>query len=134
MGKNRFLRVCFALWLGLVALAANGFEQRELSLNVIAATVSAPEGGAAFHVMPDGTIMAGSMVHGEAGGHTHKGHADCDVCGAVAEMAAITLPVLPVVPLPQVEFEAARPATPAFAFRTSVSPPYSSRAPPVLMS
>ncbi len=30
--------------------------------------------------------------HNAPGGHTHKGHADCAVCGAVAAMAALTLP------------------------------------------
>jgi hypothetical protein len=139
--RSHPLRIALALWLGIAALAANAVEQQQLNGNVITAAYqdfAAAKAGPGFHVMPDGTVMAGSMSHMDAGehrhagpgGHTHKGHMDCEVCGAVAAMAAITLPALPEFPLPKDEFHAA----PVIGVHTIATgrrySAYASRAPP----
>jgi len=150
--RLRFLhRLGFALWLGLVALTASSVAQNQLSLDVITATLNdhlhppghghqdhGDESGG--HYMPDGTFMAGSMPsHGahdhaadaaQNGGHTHKGHADCSLCGLVATMAAITVPLLIAFITPE-SFA----APPSWSYSHSVFAkafyaPYASRAPP----
>ena len=135
-------RVCMALWLGIIALAANAFEQQQLTTNILVATAADPAPKAGFHVMPDGTAMAGSMVHADgpsaihrttdADGHTHRGHADCEICGTVAAMAAFTLPSLPEMPLPLSQLHVASPADPQAAHTARPYSPYASRAPPAL--
>ena len=130
-----FSRAFFALWLAIAALGANAVEQRELGFAVIAATA---QDAATSHIMPDGTVMAGPMGHShdhdKAGGHTHKGHADCDLCGLVADMAAFTPAALVVFPLPPEGFAAFVLAAPGTQVSAAASPPYSSRAPPIVMS
>ncbi|MBX7200499.1 MAG: DUF2946 family protein [Rhodospirillaceae bacterium] len=131
-------RAFFALWLALAALAANAFEQRALGFNVIAATAEAAPTGAlagATHVMPDGTVMAGPMGHAHEtpGGHTHKGHADCELCGFIADMAAFTLASLTVLPQPPETFAGYVPAAPNAQRSAAARPPYASRAPPSLV-
>jgi hypothetical protein len=138
--RTRLRHFCMAFWLGLLALAANGLEQQQLNTNVLVALstdLAAGHGGASgTHVMPDGTVMAGTMADDHAargaGGHTHKGHADCEVCGAVAAMAAITLPILPCVPLPTPQYQAGASAAFTAATLAEPYPPYASRAPPSL--
>jgi hypothetical protein len=135
---RHFSRLTFAFWLGLLALMASGVEQYQLSTNVIQtafAEARAGVTGVSGHFMPDGTFMAGPMSHDmarEAGGHTHKGHMDCEVCGALAALAAFTLPSL-IVLAPPIGFalpeRAAVLRAPVLA---DISSPYSSRAPPVM--
>ena len=138
-----FPRAFFAIWLAIAALTTNGFAQQQLGFDVIAATAAGDSTHSAVHVMPDGTVMAGvmagSMAHAAGdshatAGHTHKGHADCDICGVVADMAGFTLTTLAILPLPPERHAGFIPATPDTQARTAAAPPYSSRAPPVLMS
>jgi Protein of unknown function (DUF2946) len=138
MRFNHLSRLVLALWLGIGALAANAFEQQQLTINILEAvasdahTAESPQ----FHVMPDGTVMAGTMGehpsahHHDAGGHTHKGHADCEVCGTVATLAAITLPILPILPVPRSFSESTPVAAPESQFYDFLRTPYASRAPP----
>ncbi len=133
MRSLRVSRAFFALWLALAALAANAFEQRELGFNVIAATAEADSQGVS-HVMPDGTVMAGTMAHGHAAaGHTHKGHADCELCGFIADMAAFTLASAAILPQPPETFAVFTAAAPDAQLTAAPSPPYASRAPPATM-
>lgn len=134
-GLHRF---GLALWIALLALTAGGVAQNQLSFSVLQATLSAEPGHEMLgHYMPDGTFMAGPMAAAldtpARDGHTHKGHADCALCGVVASMAAIAVPVLDTVIVPDVF------ATPP---STRVAPrrltdafytPYASRAPPPLI-
>jgi len=129
-------RLGFALWLGLLALSASGVAQNQLSFNVLDAALKGP--AVAGHIMPDGTFMAGSMAHGDHGesqdgaGHTHKGHADCSMCGVVAAMAALTVPVLDTFATPDAF---AVPVSADIAHRVlskTSHAPYASRAPPSL--
>ena len=72
-----------------------------------------------------------SAGHHGPGGHTHKGHADCAVCGVVAVMAALTLPAALIIEVPR---DVSRPphAAKADTIRTAARyAPYSSRAPPL---
>jgi hypothetical protein len=140
MTLRRLHRLGFALWLGLVALTASGIAQNQLSTNVLVAAVT--EGGqSASHVMPDGSVMAGSMAHGshahdhqaDASGHSHKGHADCTLCGPVAAMAAFMVPVADVIPLPRVFATPGPIATAHITFFSAPRAPYASRAPPILI-
>ena len=140
-GLHRF---GFALWLGLLALTASGIAQNQLSTNVLIAKLAESGSHAASgHYMPDGTFMAGPMSDmadcqpGDAAknsdGHTHKGHADCTLCGAVAAMAALTLSVAESVLVPDI-FAApdSWPSAPSIFFAAPRAP-YASRAPPRLM-
>ena len=127
-------RLGFALWLGLLALSVSGAAQIQLSQNVINATLTDSHGDGG-HYMPDGTYMAGPMHdHGaDSQGHTHKGHADCSLCGVVASMAAIAVPVLDAFVVPE-SFRAPAPSILAQAFYTKATrAPYASRAPPHLI-
>jgi len=131
-------RLGFALWLGLLALTVSGTAQTQLSLNVINAALT-DNHAAGGHYMPDGTWMAGSMHGGshEHGpddqGHTHKGHADCSLCGLVASMAAITVPVLDVVIVPDAFTIPPAVARPQSFTAAAGYSPYASRAPPQLI-
>ncbi len=128
-------RLGFALWLGLLALTVSGTAQTQLSLSVINAALTEPH-AAGGHYMPDGTWMAGSMhggthEHGpDAQGHTHKGHADCSLCGLIASMAAIAAPALDVVIVPDVFTVPPAVAAPQAFRATAGYSPYISRAPP----
>ncbi len=135
-------RFGLAVWLGVVALAAGGLEQNQLAINVVDAAIA---GGPAVagHIMPDGRFMAGPMVnhpdgaaHGQAadaGGHTNKGHADCEMCGAVAAMSAVAAASGPVVPVPWAFAAAPSRAAPNLIFPGASRAPYASRAPPALI-
>ena len=134
----RRLRLTF--WLGLLALMASGTAQHQLSFNILDAALT-NHSHVAGHYMPDGTFMAGSM-HGEAhadhtdtpqnAGHTHKGHADCNMCGAVAAMAAVTLSTPLAVPPPAVIIETHVVALNSVLRIRREHAPYASRAPPSL--
>lgn len=131
-----FSRTFFALWLAITALAVNAFEQRELGFAVIAATAD----GGDFHIMPDGSRMAGSMAramdghaHDAGGGHTHKGHADCELCGFVADMAAFTPAAFTVLPQPPETFLGVTPLSAEAQLSAAPAPPYAPRAPPSRM-
>lgn len=146
-----------AFWLALLALTVSGVAQTQLGVNVVAAALTSSHSssnghhahsGNAGHYMPDGTFMAGGMPGVETasvprhqgadpaqeGGHTHKGHADCILCGLVATMASLTQPPPVLVALP-----GALPA-PLLVFRerevvhVAALRPYSSRAPPRLQA
>lgn len=123
-------RLGFALWIGLLALSVSGTAQTQLSLNIINAAI-APE---TSHIMPDGTYMAGSMHdHGaDQQGHTHKGHADCSLCGLVASMAAISVPVQGAVISPDVLTVPAHARYSQAVAARALHAPYASRAPPSL--
>jgi len=142
--RLRLHRLGFALWLGLLALTASGVAQNQLSTNVLVAALDTAAGRApAGHYMPDGTFMAGSMSgmshadhHSDspdAGGHTHKGHADCSMCGVVASMAALSVPVLDAILVPDVFAKSlSKPGARSVVVGRHYAP-YSSRAPPHLI-
>jgi hypothetical protein len=129
----------FALWLGVLALAVSGVAQNQLSSNVVVAALQSA-GGAGGHFMPDGSFMAGPMGGADhahhhsdgpdGGGHTHKGHADCSVCGVVASMAALSLPVLATVSLSDIFAKPPSWRTARAVFTAAPYAPYASRAPP----
>ncbi len=143
----RLHRVGFTVWLCLIALVASGIAQNQLSANILAAKLAEASGSpGALHVMPDGTLMAGAMPAvdraGEpgadgadaAGGHTNKGHADCSMCGAVAALAALSLPLPDTIALPVAPALAADWLTDPSIFAGAYRLPYASRAPPTPMS
>ncbi len=138
----RFVRLRhFVLWLGLLALTASGIAQNQLSINVLTAAIGGHAHDAAGgHVMPDGTFMAGSMDVSTSGGksqpdatgHTHKGHADCSMCGAVAAMTSVSVPVANTFIVPAAfAFSHAQAAVDVISTRALYAP-YASRAPPSL--
>lgn len=143
MRKGLLFRLGIALWLGIITLAANAFEQQQFSANVITVQLAGlGNRHTGFHVMPDGTVMAGDMSADtrpslgenqapDAGGHTHKGHLDCHVCGTIAAMAAFTLPILAVAPLSPAIFAFVPHARYTAPLQAAYYTPYSSRAPPV---
>ena len=145
----RRLRCRLAFWLGLLALVVSGLAQNDLSTNVLNAALTSSDSpgsshghnhAAGGHLRPDGTWMAGDMgvaAHGHEhtdpaknGGHSHRGHADCVLCGPLAAMASFTQapPVLLVLPEARV-ISVYRSAERAFVF---IQPraAYASRAPP----
>ena len=148
MGLKGLHRLGFAFWLGLLALTAGGVAQNQLFTNVLIAKLAEaggrPAGG---HFMPDGTYMAGPM-HGapstgmESGtpetadassGHTHKGHSDCTVCGAVAAMAALSVPILNTIKIPDIIAPSLDGTSERTLLPRSPRAPYASRAPPTLI-
>ncbi len=136
-------------WIGLVAIGAANTAQTQLAVNVVAAALDShqhPHGPSVGHIMPDGTFMAGAMHDApvtstsaratdsnsdpDGAGHTHKGHADCRVCGPVAEMASLAISLFHFIKQP-VPFAASAPLfskEPFVAARTAT--PYAPRAPP----
>ncbi|TAK99624.1 MAG: DUF2946 domain-containing protein [Rhodospirillaceae bacterium] len=124
MNLKRLRRSIIALWFGVFTLAVSGVEQNQLAANVMVAATT------------DAGVSVGSTIHPadcpmhNAGGHTHKGHADCAICGSLAALTAVTLSAA-VVPLAPPELAD---ASPIDIPRTSVldlrPSPYSSRAPP----
>ncbi|MGE4064537.1 MAG: hypothetical protein AB7E79_14315 [Rhodospirillaceae bacterium] len=116
MSLLAFRRFGFAAWLVAIALVANLAAQNQLGINVIEATseaaaVVAPADPHAHHhhdhakpsnATPEVVLSAPGHAHDHSApdGHTHKGHADCAVCGAVAAMAALTLPAAVAVGIP----------------------------------
>lgn len=136
-------RFGFALLLGLVALTASSVAQNQLSSSVLFAALN-PEPGQDMggHYMPDGTYMAGPMsamadcqpagLSEQAAGHTHRGHADCDMCGVAAAMAALSVPALDIVLVPDVFAAPAIGAVARFVLTDASYAPYASRAPPQL--
>jgi len=151
MSLSAFRRLGFAAWLVAIALIASAAAQNQLSINVIEATTERaaaplPADPHAHHhdhvqhmaAAPAAMPMAPAPMpaghdHHAPGGHTHKGHADCAVCGAVAAMAALTLPATLVVDVPT---DFARPANlthAEFVRRSARYALYISRAPPTLI-
>lgn len=143
MRSRRFNNLLAAFWLGIVALAASAFEQQQLGLTTLTAagvtTRSAFAVPSGYHLMPDGTLMAGTM-HGatpaeplRSGGEPGQTSHDCDACIAIAAMGALTVAALPeVVAPPSVsESSAARPVVAILRARNH--PAYASRAPPVAL-
>jgi hypothetical protein len=124
-------------WLGLLALVASGTAQHQLSFNVLDAALKNHTHEAAGHYMPDGTFMAGPM-HGdhtdasEDGGHTHKGHADCNMCGAVAAMASLTIAATTLILPPPMIGDPHAPTLTSVVIVRRNHAPYASRAPPSL--
>ncbi len=90
--------------------------------------------------MPDGTWMAGAMGHAahsdeytdpaKNGGHSHKGHSDCVLCGPLAAMASFTQPPPVILELPEVSVVTAYRSAEREIVLAAQSAPYASRAPP----
>jgi hypothetical protein len=124
MSLKRLRRSLFTLWFGIFTLAVSGVEQNQLAGNVMLAAVV--DGGA--HA--DSTVHPADCPMHSAGGHTHKGHADCAVCGVLAALTAVTLPVVAIPMLPRERAEASR-GDRLMVLTISLPPsPYHSRAPP----
>ena len=124
MSLKRLRRSLFTLWFGIFTLAVSGVEQNQLAGNVMLAAVV--DGG--VHVGP--TVHPGDCPIHSAGGHTHKGHADCAVCGVLAALTAVTLPAIAVPILPRERAEASRGDLPMVLTIGLPPSPYNSRAPP----
>jgi len=147
MGLRKF-RCGIAFWLGLLALTVSGLAQNDLSTNVLAAGLTDPSNPdaahhdqhASGHYMPDGTWMAGDMggmAHcdeytdpAKNGGHSHKGHSDCVLCGPLADMAAFTYPPLVLLALPDARAITVYRSAEHDVVLAAARAPYSSRAPP----
>ena len=144
MSLSRLRRFGAVLLFSLLALAASTVAQNQLSNNVLLAALEGetivPGAG---HYMPDGTFMAGPMadmghaahhtIPAQNGGHTHKGHADCSLCGAVAAMGSLVVPVFEAVLVPE-SFDRPRSWPAAYSvIAERVYEPYLSRAPPHLI-
>ena len=85
---SRLARLRTAAWAGLLALALNAVFPVLLTVS-FAAGLAAEEGASG--------ASAGHAHHHHGvsdGGHTHRGHADCVICGALDHLAAFPLPVL----------------------------------------
>src|SRR5579883_1139603 len=100
--------IALAFWLGLLALTANALEEQQRTTSVVEVALGGDAGpSSGTHIMPDGRVMTGPM--GRQGGHTHKGHADCVICGTAAAVAGFTLPALLTVPQPALLLRLPRP-------------------------
>ncbi|MCC6914434.1 MAG: hypothetical protein IT566_12090 [Rhodospirillaceae bacterium] len=143
MSLARLRRFGFAAWLVAIALIANAAAQNRLALNVVEAATersSLPAAAANPHAHHDHAAHMAAMQAAEAaahrhhagpGGHTHKGYADCAVCGAVAVMAGLTLPATIVFDVPR-KFAQPSNVAPAAAVRLVARyERYISRAPPL---
>lgn len=145
----RKLRCGLSFWIGMLALLVSGLAQNDLSRNVLdAALTDSSHHGSAHthdhasggHFMPDGTWMAGEMggaAHGDEytdpaknGGHSHKGHSDCVLCGPLAAMAAFTHPPLVLLVLPEARPISVYQSAEREIVLASLRAPYASRAPP----
>lgn len=143
----RKLRCGIAFWLGLLALTVSGLAQNDLSTNVLIASLAdaanpdaAHHGHASGHSMPDGTWMAGDMGGmpdrheyndpATNGGHSHKGHSDCVLCGPLAAMAAFTQPPPLLLILPDASVITPYRSVERDFVMSALRTPYSSRAPP----
>jgi hypothetical protein len=124
MNLKRLRRSILALWLGVLTLAVSGIEQTQLTNNVMVAVAADADSPATLAAHP-----ANCPMH-NTGGHTHKGHADCALCGGLAALTAVTLPVLILAPAPQELAEASRIDVPPASVLGLCASPYSSRAPP----
>ncbi len=85
--------------------------------------------------MSDGRFMAGEMPGMDParnGGHTHRGHADCILCGLVATMASLTQPPPVLVALPGALPAPRRVFSEREIVHVAMRRSYSSRAPPRL--
>jgi hypothetical protein len=149
--KVRKLRCGLSFWLGLLALLVSGLAQNDLSRNVIEVALAAsPQNGGGHshdhssggHFMPDGTWMAGGMggaAHNDGytdpaknGGHSHKGHADCVLCGPLAAMASFTSPPPILLKLPEVRVITVYRSGESKFLLAAPRAPYASRAPPLI--
>ncbi len=119
----------FAFWLGLLTLVLGGIQQGQLSTSVVEGAIA----DAQMMKLMGHTVAQMEQHQHHGAGHTHKGHADCAVCGATDAFAfvivSVPLPVLPpiatasVVPVPAETFSLAA------VFAAS----YSSRASPIYL-
>jgi hypothetical protein len=126
MNLKRLRHSILAIWLGLFTLTVISVQQLQLSTDVVAA--------AAADAQAPGQTPAVAAHHPDgcpnAGGHTHKGHADCKVCGVLAALTAVTLPVL-LLPAPPSALASAAPVAAPVASRAGLpAAPYESRGPP----
>lgn len=147
--KVRKLRCGLSFWLGLLALLVSGIAQNDLSRNVIEVALAAsPQNGGSHsydhssggHFMPDGTWMAGGVggaAHNDGytdpaknGGHSHKGHADCVLCGPLAARASFTSPPPVLLKLPEARVLAVYRSGESKFVLAVPRAPYASRAPP----
>ena len=126
-----------------MALAASALEQHRLGLTTLSAAgvsaqaaFSVPKG---YHLMPDGTLMAGTM-HGaapicspEADENHPKSSSDSDACIALASMAAFTFTVPLHVGTPVGSRQPSTPPAKAAVLRAHAHPAYASRGPPTLI-
>jgi hypothetical protein len=124
MGLKQLRHSVLAIWLGLFTMLVVSVQQWQLSSDVIAAAAAdAHSQDVAVHHPPDCPM-------GKSGGHSHRGHADCKVCGVLAALTAVTLPVV-LAPVPPSELVTAAPvATPVVSRAGLSGSPYKSRGPP----
>lgn len=120
----------FAFWLGLLALVFAGVQQQQLATSVVEGAVADAQ---MLKLMGHTMAQMEQQHQHHDGGHTHKGHADCAVCGATDALAFVTVsvppPVLP--PIAAASF-VCRPAQ-TFELAAVFAASYSSRGPPILL-
>ena len=121
----------FAFWLGLLALVFAGVQQQQLGTDVVAGAMADAQ---MLKTMGHTMAQMEQHQHHQEGGHTHKGHADCAVCGATDAAAFVTVsvpaPVLPPITTASVIYRPAQTFHLAAVFAAS----YSSRGPPILLA
>ena len=88
-----------AIWLGLLALVASGLEQNQLNASILWAGIGESSAQSTTSVPVDHTTSTASHAQmampadcpmHNMGGHTHRGHSDCALCGAQGALAAFT--------------------------------------------
>ncbi|MGE3475122.1 MAG: DUF2946 family protein [Rhodospirillaceae bacterium] len=144
MSLARLRRLGFAAWLVAIALIANAAAQNQLALNVVeaateqAAASATPVDPHAHHhdhaahmAAMQAAEAAAHQHHTGPGGHTHKGYADCAVCGAVAVMAGLTLPAAIVFDVPRTFAQPSNVAPATTVRLVARYERYISRAPPL---
>ena len=130
MTLRKLSRSLFALWLGVFALAAAGLEQNQLAASVQWALVNeASQTPAAAADAADAAMPANCPMR-QSGGHTHRGHSDCPICGAEMALAALILPSITTVYLSGVAAPTGPPAEPIVLHQRRTPSAYASRAPP----
>ncbi len=124
--------VGFAFWLGVLTLVVGAVQQGQLSTSTIdGAFADASMMKRMGHTMAQ--HQTAQHAQHDGAGHTHKGHADCAVCGATDALAFLTVAVaLPII-LPPVLTPATDQAAFAFALTAASAASYASRAPPIFL-
>jgi len=139
MSPRRLRRSILPLCLGFLAIFASAFQQGQLASNVAWAVASHGTTAVAdiqAHTDHDIAVaeqaaMPDDCPMHQKGGHTHRGHADCAVCGPQGTIASFTLTAVAFVPIPPSPQGIVQIPVPASETSEQRPSPYSSRAPPL---
>ena len=114
----------FAFWLGLLTLAVAGVQQGQLATDVVEGAIADAQ---MLKLMGHTVAQMEQHQHHQEGGHTHKGHADCAVCGAIDVLAFVTVSVPPPILPPIASASPAYVPTQTFTLAAVFAASYSSR-------